>query len=38
MPKSDFNKVAKQLEITLRHGCPPVNLLLLWSAASAIRL
>ena len=23
MPKSDFSKV----EITLRHGCPPVNLL-----------
>ena len=28
MPKCDFNKVAKQLyEITLRHGCSPVNLL-----------
>ena len=25
MPKCDFNKVAKQ--ITLRHGCSPVNLL-----------
>ena len=24
MPKRDFNKVA---EITLRHGCSPVNLL-----------
>ena len=30
MPKCDFNKVAKQsnfIEITLRHGCSPVNLL-----------
>ena len=28
MPKSDFNKVEKQLiEIALRHGCSPVNLL-----------
>ena len=28
MLKRDFNKVAKQLvEITLRHGCSPVNLL-----------
>ena len=30
MPKYDFNKVAKQsnfIEITLRHGCCPVNLL-----------
>ena len=28
MPKWDFNKVAKQLyQITLRHGCSPVNLL-----------
>ena len=29
MPKCDFNKVVKQLffEITLRHGCSPVNLL-----------
>ena len=28
MPKCDFNKVALQsLEITLRHGCSPVNLL-----------
>ena len=30
MPKCDFNKVAEQLywnEITLRHGCSPVNLL-----------
>ena len=25
MPKCDFNKVA--LQITLRHGCSPVNLL-----------
>ena len=25
MPKCDFNKVA--IEITLRHGCSPVNLL-----------
>ena len=30
MPKSDFNKVAKQnkfIEITLRHGCSPADLL-----------
>ena len=28
IPKSDFNKVAKQLiEITLQHGCSPLNLL-----------
>ena len=30
MPKCDFNKAAKQsnfIEITLRHGCSPVNLL-----------
>ena len=30
MPKCDFNKVAKQskfIEIALRHGCSPVNLL-----------
>ena len=28
MPKCDFNKVAKQfIEITLRHGHSPVNLL-----------
>ena len=28
MPKCDFNKVAKQLiEIAVRHGCSPVNLL-----------
>ena len=27
MPKCDFNKVALQLEITLRHECSPVNLL-----------
>ena len=27
MSKYDFNKVAKQLEIPLRHGCSPVNLL-----------
>ena len=28
MPKCDFNKVALQFfEITLRHGCFPVNLL-----------
>ena len=28
MPKCDFNKVALQLiEIALRHGCSPVNLL-----------
>ena len=26
MPKCDFNKVTF-IEITLRHGCPPVNLL-----------
>ena len=26
MPKCDFNKVAF-IEITLRHGCSPVNLL-----------
>ena len=27
MPKSDFNKAAKQFESTLWHGCSPVNLL-----------
>ena len=28
MPKCDFNKVTKQLiEIALRHGCSPVNIL-----------
>ena len=30
MPKCDFNKVPKQsnfIEIALRHGCSPVNLL-----------
>ena len=28
MPKCDFSKVALQLiEITLQHGCSPVNLL-----------
>ena len=28
MPKCDFNKVALQLmEITIQHGCSPVNLL-----------
>ena len=28
MPKCDFNKVAKNfIEITVRHGCSPVNLL-----------
>ena len=30
MKKCDFNKIAKQsnvIEITLRHGCSPVNLL-----------
>ena len=28
MPKCDFNKVVKQtIEITLSHGCSPVNLL-----------
>ena len=27
MPKCDFNKVAKQMEITLRNGCSPVILL-----------
>ena len=29
MPKCDFNKVALSnfIEITLRHGCSPVNLL-----------
>ena len=27
MPKCDFNKVAKQSQITLRDGCSPVNLL-----------
>ena len=28
MPKCDFNKVALQFtEITLQHGCSPVNLL-----------
>ena len=28
MPKCDFNKVAKDfIEIALRHGCSPVNLL-----------
>ena len=28
MPKYDFNKVANNvIEITLRHGCSPVNLL-----------
>ena len=27
MPKCDFNKVALQLEITLRRGCFPMNLL-----------
>ena len=30
MPKSDFNKVAllcNFIEITLQHGCSPVNLL-----------
>ena len=25
MPKCGFNKVAKFIEITLRHGCSPVN-------------
>ena len=33
MPKCDFNKVAKKLfEITLWHGCPPVNLLYIFRA------
>ena len=28
MPKYDFNKVASNfIEITLRHGCAPINLL-----------
>ena len=28
MPKCDFNKVARNvIEIALRHGCSPVNLL-----------
>ena len=29
MPKCDFNKVAisNSVEITLRHGCSPINLL-----------
>ena len=27
MPNCDFNKVAKYTEITLRHGCSPLNLL-----------
>ena len=27
MPKCDFNKVANFIEISLRHGCSPVNLL-----------
>ena len=27
MPKCDFNKVGNFIEITLRHGCSPVNLL-----------
>ena len=28
MPKCDFNKVVNNfIEITLRHGCSPVNLL-----------
>ena len=31
MLNCDFNKVAKQLiEITLQHGCSPVNLLLIF--------
>ena len=31
MPKCDFNKVAKQFQITLRHGCSPVTLLHIFS-------
>ena len=27
MPKCDFDKVANFIEITLQHGCSPVNLL-----------
>ena len=27
MPKDDFNKVANFIEIALRYGCSPVNLL-----------
>ena len=27
MPKCDFNKVSNFIEIALRHGCSPVNLL-----------
>ena len=27
MPKCDFNKVALQIEITLRQECSPINLL-----------
>ena len=36
MPKCDFNKVAKQsnfIEITLRHGFSPVNVLYIFRAA-----
>ena len=37
MPKCDFNKVAKKsnfIEIALRHGCSPVNLLHIFRTAS----
>ena len=31
MPKCDLNKVANNIiEITIRHGCSPVNLLLIF--------
>ena len=34
MPKCDFNKVASNfIEIALRHGCSPVNLLHIFKAA-----
>ena len=31
MPKCDFNKVAKQIEIALQHECSPVHLLHIFS-------
>ena len=31
MPKYDFNKVTKRIQITLRHGCSPVNWLHIFS-------